>query len=97
MKDKKVTHVCGKFTCKNCGVQYTEQPHFCFLKPKDEDKLIREDDVTKIIVSYDIESTQENRGHKPNLLISKACCDCCFWKNIEKYYLFIQRKRLFWI
>ena len=71
-EEKKNPYVCGEYKCKDCGKKYTERPHYCMLKPLDLDKLIKEDEVNKIIVTFDIESSidSEDGSHKPNLLIS---------------------------
>jgi hypothetical protein len=82
-KDYGIKHVCGKYFCKNCGKHFTEQPHFCYVKPKNENDLRIEDEMTKIIFSYDIESMHERGEHIPMLLINKTCCDLCHGKNIE--------------
>jgi len=70
-------HNCGKFICRKCGSQSSHQPHYCYINPKNLDDLYKEDNINKIIVSYDIESTQENLEHVPNLLICKVKCDQC--------------------
>jgi hypothetical protein len=49
-------HVCGELKCRNCSEYYTEQPHYCFLKKLDQEKLNEEDSNSKIFVSFDIES-----------------------------------------
>ena len=71
-------HKCKQYNCQKCTRNYTEQPHFCFIKPADTLKLTEEDQINKIIVAFDIESTQENGEHIPNLLICKTKCDKCF-------------------
>ena len=80
--DKKNKHICGEYKCRHCSKRYTEQPHYCMLKPLKAEKLIKEDEVNKIIVCFDIESTFETENnkevgvennkdyHKPMLLIS---------------------------
>ena len=73
--NKKNPHICGQFKCKDCNKLYSEQPHYCMLKPLDIDKLIKEDEANKIIVTYDIESSIEidetgQELHKPCLLVS---------------------------
>ena len=44
------------------------------------ENVLKEDDVNKIIVSYDIETEQDNSEHlhKPMLLISHTVCDKCY-------------------
>ena len=76
-KDKNKEHVCDKYLCKKCYVSYDEQPHYCYISPKKIEELQKEDDINKIIVAYDIESTQENGEHVPNLLMQKTKCDKC--------------------
>ena len=82
-KDKH--HTCERYTCSTCGVHYTKtnQPHMCYMEPKMEDKLVEEDSLPKAILSFDIESTQENGDHRPMLLISKVSCDNCFGKAVK--------------
>jgi len=57
------------------------QPHYCYIKPKNLNNIISEDKINKIIVSFDIESTQENGEHCPNLLVSNTICDICYKSN----------------
>ena len=54
------------------------QPHYCYFKPNNIEKLQKEDNERKIFVFYDIESTQDNGVHRPNLLCRKTCCDSCY-------------------
>ena len=80
--DKKNKHICGEYYCRHCSKRYTEQPHYCLLKPLKTENLIKEDEINKIIVCFDIESTFEPENneevgvennkdyHKPILLIS---------------------------
>ena len=70
-------HKCNYFKCRKCGVKTDEQPHYCYIKSSDFNKLIDEDKINKFIVSYDIESYIHNTEHIPNLLISKIKCDKC--------------------
>ena len=77
-------HECKKYWCKSCHENYTEQPHYCNIKPKNFESLVEEDNINKIIVAYDIEATQENREHIPNLLIRKTVCDHCIHQNSVK-------------
>src|SRR5882757_50657 len=63
-----------------------------------KDKIMEEDALNKFIVAYDIESSQENGEHKPNLLIQRTQCDkcnnqidnhncsACFIENEDEYY-----------
>ncbi len=76
-------HTCGEFKCKNCAEYYTEQPHYCYLKKLDTEKLREEDATAKIIVSFDIESmliqsSEKTFDHKPNLLCAMIVCDSCY-------------------
>ena len=70
-------HKCDEFNCKKCHQKYQVQPHFCYIKSKNKEELQEEDKINKIIVAYDIESTQEGGEHVPNLLIQKTKCDNC--------------------
>lgn len=70
-------HTCNKSVCSKCHQLYKEQPHYCFIKPKDAAKLEEDDKVNKIIVAYDIESTIINSQHQPNLLAQQTKCDKC--------------------
>ena len=80
-EDKKNPHVCGEYKCKDCEKKYTEQPHYCMLKPLDLDKLIKEDEINKIVVTFDIESSIDidDGSHKPNLLISGKITFILIW------------------
>jgi hypothetical protein len=70
----KKTYECDKTLCKTCGKGYTICPHYCMLKPLKSEDLAEEDSKNKIIVTYDIESTQirvdKTSRHEPNLLIT---------------------------
>ena len=77
-------HKCHQYFCKKCNTNYDIQPHFCFIKPKNISDLQEEDNINKIIVSYDIESTQVGGEHVPNLLICETKCDKCPINNEEK-------------
>ncbi len=76
-------HVCGEIKCNSCSEYYTEQPHYCYLKVLDKEKLQEEDSTSKIIVSFDIESmliraNEKTFNHKPNLLCAMIVCDACY-------------------
>jgi len=97
---KKHKHKCFKYHCKKCKRNFKEQPHYCYIKPLKESNIIEEDSINKIIVTYDIESTQINKEHRPNLLIQKTKCDqcsgstdntnckVCLIENEEPYYFY---------
>src|SRR5277367_4304747 len=71
-------HKCDEFTCYDCKDKYTKLPHHCYMKPLNEQKLIEQDNLPKIIISFDIESSQDGGKHIPNLLICKSVCDHCW-------------------
>jgi len=48
-------HDCDFKKCKNCGENYKLQHHYCYLKNLNVEKITKEDNHNKIIVSYDIE------------------------------------------
>lgn len=78
-ENPKKPHKCEEHTCNWCKKVYTESHHYCMLKPLDINKLKKEDEITKIIVAYDIEATQKDNGeglslHVPNLLIAGSYC-----------------------
>ncbi len=73
--NRKKPHKCDEHKCKICNKIFTISPHYCMLKPLNNDDLAQEDVKNKIIVTYDIESTQvkiddKTSRHEPNLLIS---------------------------
>jgi len=89
--------------------EYTQQPHFCFVNPKNLGKLIQEDHDPRIIVAYDIESTQIELAntsansefiHKPNLLICHLTCQLCWnpvtLERMEKCKLCGKKEHVFW-
>ena len=84
-------HKCQVFRCKKCSEIYTEQPHYCFIANKMKTYLEDEDTINKIIVSYDIESTQASGEHIPNLLVCQTKCDHCADSDVstECEYCFI--------
>ena len=75
---KWINHKCNKYLCLDCSDEYTDQPHRCYIKPKNIMKLMTEDNKFKIMVAFDIESTQEEEFHVPNLLIAKITCPKCW-------------------
>ena len=84
--DKNHKHICDEYQCHLCNEYYMVQPHLCFLKTKNMEKLQEEDKVTKIIVSFDIESmliqNKENVfDHKAILVCAKVLCTNCYDTN----------------
>ncbi len=82
LKDK---HKCFEYECLRCRTIYTATPHICQIKPGNKDKWIKEDEQNKIIVCFDIESAlvqveddENERQHRPNLLITEIVCDVCY-------------------
>jgi len=49
-------HVCGVYLCILCKEEYTTSPHYCCIKKLDAEKIQKEDEQNKIIISFDIES-----------------------------------------
>ena len=82
-------HTCGEYFCTVCKEQYSEQPHFCFIKTLCKPKLQEEDDKYKpYYLFFDIESvTKEGEDgkkfHQPILLIAQMCCDDCYKKETK--------------
>lgn len=72
----KGNHSCEKIICKWCN-ETISQPHLCYMKKTNKEELIKEDNKNKVVLCYDIESTQLDGFHKPMLLYSKAQCDSC--------------------
>jgi len=64
-------HDCSKMKCKKCNQYYTTQPHYCFIQPKNIQNLQTEDIINKIIVAYDIESTQQYGEPSAKPIVSK--------------------------
>lgn len=68
-------HTCEEIKCHKCQKCYKGE-HYCFLKP-----IENKQENSKILVFYDIESTQEDQfdmiHHRPMLLISSTICDEC--------------------
>ena len=69
-----IKHECDVKTCKNCGDNYKLEKHFCYLKTLNLEKLTKQDENNKIIISYDIECQQNILSdgaiiHTPDLLI----------------------------
>ncbi|MDI9312027.1 MAG: DNA polymerase [Limnohabitans sp.] len=83
----KDNHKCLEYICKKCNDKYSITPHYCFIKPIDQQKLIEEDSKLKVIVTFDIESAivfeDNSHVHKPNLLISMTVCDECSLKKLD--------------
>lgn len=90
---KYTDHDCHVYHCRECKEPYhsSEQPHYCFIKPTNKEKLIENDNIHKIIIAYDIETIQKPQEnikltsnetkklkHVPILLISQIFCDNCF-------------------
>ena len=81
--DKHHKHSCDEFHCNKCNEYYSIQPHYCYLKKLDKDKLHKEDETPKIIVTFDIESMLISSGsnvydHKPNLVCAQVICTKCW-------------------
>jgi hypothetical protein len=75
INNPKKTHKCDEHKCKICNEFFTICPHYCMLKTLKNEDLATEDAKNKIIITYDIESTQikvddKSSRHEPNLLIS---------------------------
>lgn len=70
-------HLCDQYTCHHCGEDYFEFPHYCYIKPKE---ISEEHEENKIIVTYDIEASQdsETHMHQPMLLVANIICDNCW-------------------
>jgi len=76
-------HVCDEKVCKICYEKYRLENHYCYLRPKNIEKLLEEDNNNKMIGSYDIESLQKiyKDGvyhHIPDLLIYMGACNLCW-------------------
>ena len=75
-------HQCGVYKCQICHENYTIQPHFCFIKTLDIDKLKKEDKINNVLIAYDIEAqlVRKENGeyqHIPFLLVMEMSCDMC--------------------
>ena len=74
--DRRNPHKCGTFFCRECHLQYEQQPHYCFMQPLDANKLAEEDQKPKILIAFDIEcmieKTDNISSHTPILLISRS-------------------------
>ena len=60
-------HQCGVYHCNKCCEKYTIQPHHCFIKTLDIDKLKNEDKINNVLIAFDIEAQlvrQENGEHQ---------------------------------
>lgn len=80
-------HRCAEYRCLQCFENYSEQPHWCYIKPLDRDKILKEDSNRKFFVAFDIESSQIKEVstpkttklyHQPLLLVAMGACDLCF-------------------
>ena len=85
-------HECDVKRCKNCGDNYKLEKHFCYLKTLNLEKLTKQDENNKIIISYDIECQQNISSdgsivHTPDLLISMTVCDLCWDANSSQKLL----------
>lgn len=81
-------HVCLQYKCFNCEETYTDSPHYCYLKPVDENKSSWKRDKNIIFVFWDTESvfrktTNEElensfeQNHIPVLVKAMTCCSQC--------------------
>ena len=84
-------HICFHYRCQGCKQMYTATPHYCSIQPLDKTKLVKDDSINKIIVTFDIEAIQSepdpNTGYsvfKANLVISHTICDFCYSNNEQK-------------
>ena len=78
----KFNHQCGSYFCQICSDNYTIQPHHCFIKTLDINKLQKEDKMNNVLIAYDIEAQlvrQENGEylHVPFILVMNLSCDKC--------------------
>ena len=78
----KYKHRCGSYFCQTCSYYYTIQPHHCFIKTLDINKLQKDDEKNNVLIAYDIEAQlvrQENgeHFHVPFLLVMNMSCDNC--------------------
>jgi hypothetical protein len=81
-------HQCGKYKCRICKVLVPFSGHHCFITPNDKNKIMKEDQLSKIFIFYDFESQQipqkmNEYVHKPNLCVANVTCDAC-WDPISK-------------
>lgn len=76
------THSCYQYYCNMCRMTFEETPHHCFLRPLNNEKLKKQDNELKYIISYDIETLiqkQENfEHHSADLLIAQISCNNCY-------------------
>lgn len=108
-KFKNSDHDCNIYFCKECKEPYhsKDQPHYCFIKPTNREKLTEDYSKPKIIIAYDIETKQVPHQigksssnetirlkHIPILLISQTICDFC-WESEEQCYVCGQREKIF--
>ena len=49
-------HQCGQYYCPKCSEKYSIQPHYCYIKTLDIDKLKKEDKINNVLIAYDIEA-----------------------------------------
>ena len=77
-------HVCGQYNCSSCYATYRETPHYCMIPRLNEQQMLEQDKVTKVIVAFDIETyetDQDESGYrelKANLCVAHTVCDHCY-------------------
>lgn len=77
-------HQCGVFWCARCNSDYTDTPHYCFMKPHNREKMVENDLKLKITVAFDIEAIVEDNAenlhaeHKADLLVAHVVCSDCW-------------------
>ena len=82
-------HKCLVYECHACQQEYTETPHFCYMKPIPVDEAIESRNI--VIVAFDIESKfvahshcdqdgvhRTTTYHEPDLLCALIVCNLCY-------------------